>query len=45
MKGRCAIFAEEVYEFSPDTVDQGAGSIEGLMKEIRKTNRLSLLWD
>ncbi len=38
-------FAEEVDEFSPDAVEQEGGSIEGLMKEIRKTNRLFLLWD
>jgi len=38
-------FAEEVYDFSPDTVDQGPGNTEGLMKELRKTNRLFLWWD
>jgi hypothetical protein len=38
-------FAEEVYEFSPDAVDQGWGSVEGLIKEIKKTNRLFLWWD
>jgi hypothetical protein len=38
-------FAEDVYDFSPDAVDQGAGSVEGLIKEIRKTNRLFLWWD
>jgi len=38
-------FAAEVIDFSPDAVEQGAGSIEELMKEIRKTNRLFLLWD
>jgi hypothetical protein len=38
-------FAEEVYEFSPEAVEQGAGSVEELMKEIKKTNRLFLSWD
>jgi len=38
-------FAEEVYDFSPDAIDQGAGNIEGLVKDIQKTNRLFLWWD
>ncbi len=38
-------FAEEVYEFSPDAVDGGPGTVEGLIKEIQKTKRLLLLWD
>jgi len=38
-------FSREVYEFSPDTVDEGPGTIEGLMKELNKTKRLLLLWD
>jgi hypothetical protein len=38
-------FAEDVYEFCPDAVDQGPESVEGLQKEIMKTNRLFLLWD
>jgi hypothetical protein len=38
-------FAEEVYDFSPDTVDQGPGSIEGLVRDIKTTNRLFLWWD
>lgn len=37
-------FVEEVYEFCPDAVDQGPGSVEGLIKEIRRTNRLFLSW-
>ncbi len=40
-----AAFAEEVNEFSPDTVEQDAGSIEELVKEIKKTKRLTLWWD
>ncbi len=38
-------FVEEVYEFCPDAVDQGPGSIEGLIKEIKRTKRLFLWWD
>jgi hypothetical protein len=38
-------FAEEVYDFSPDAVDQGPGSITELAKEIQKTKKLLLLWD
>jgi hypothetical protein len=38
-------FVEEVYDFSPDAVGQGAGSIEELMKEIQKTKKLLLWWD
>jgi len=38
-------FVREVYEFSPDAVDEGAGTIEELMKELQKTERLFLLWD
>ena len=38
-------FAEEVKEFSPDTVEQGPGTIEGLIREIKRTNRLLLLWE
>ncbi len=38
-------FVKEVYEFSPDAVDEGPGTIEGLMKEVKKTKRLFLLWD
>jgi len=38
-------FAKEVYEFSPDAVDEGPGTIEGLIKDITKTKRLLLLWE
>jgi hypothetical protein len=38
-------FAEEVYDFCPDAIDQGPGTIEGLVKDIVKTNRLFLWWD
>jgi hypothetical protein len=38
-------FAEEVYDFCPDAVDQGPGSTAELAKEIQKTNKLFLWWD
>lgn len=38
-------FAEEVYDFCPDTVEQDAGSIEELAREIAGTKRLTLWWD
>jgi hypothetical protein len=38
-------FAEEVYAFSPDTVDEGTGTIRDLIVELRKTRRLVLLWN
>lgn len=38
-------FAEDVYEFSPDTVDEGTGSLSELVKDISATKRLVLWWD
>jgi hypothetical protein len=38
-------FAKEVYEFCPDVVDQGSGSVEALAKEMEKTRTLFLWWD
>jgi hypothetical protein len=38
-------FAAEVYEFCPDIVDQGVGSVEDLAEEIRATDKLLLWWD
>ncbi len=40
-----AAFAEEVYDFCPDAVDQGPGSVSGLVKDIQTTRRLFLWWD
>jgi Domain of unknown function (DUF4253) len=37
--------AEAVYDFCPDAVDQGTGSVDELAKEIRQTKRLLLWWD
>ena len=38
-------FAEEVYAFSPATVEDGAGTVAELIKEIRATHRLTLVWN
>lgn len=38
-------FSNEVYDFCPDIVDQGAGSIEVLRKIIEEENSLFLWWD
>lgn len=38
-------FAQEVYEFCPDVVDQGSGSVKELAKEMKKGNVLYLWWD
>lgn len=40
-----AVFAEEIYDFCPDAVDQGPGNISGLVKEMQATRRLFLWWD
>jgi hypothetical protein len=39
------VFADEVYDFSPDTVDEGAGSASALIKEINATKRLMVWWN
>lgn len=38
-------FAEEIYEFCPDSVDQGVGSIEALEIYIKENNGVFLWWD
>lgn len=38
-------FAKEVYEFCPDIVDQGVGTQEALVQEIRNRKGLQLWWD
>jgi hypothetical protein len=40
-----AEFAETVYGFCPDIVDQGVGSLEALEAEMRRTKLLYLWWD
>jgi hypothetical protein len=39
------VFADEIYDFSPATVDEGTGSLSALIKEIKTTKRLTLWWN
>ncbi|WP_090393081.1 DUF4253 domain-containing protein [Niabella drilacis] len=39
------LLAKEVYTVCPDAVEQGAGSLEELAKELRNTRRLYFWWD
>lgn len=39
------VFAKEVYEFCPDSVDQGVETIDNLKKAIKEMNGLWLWWD
>lgn len=38
-------FSEEVYEFCPDIVDQGTGTVDALVSEMTQTSTLYLWWD
>jgi hypothetical protein len=38
-------FAEDVYEFCPDIVDQGVGSVDQLAKDIGAGGKVLLWWD
>lgn len=38
-------FAEELYAFCPDIVDQGTETVEALQKEVEKTSTVFLWWD
>ena len=38
-------FAEDVYEFCPDIVDQGVRSVDALVKAIRDFGQVYLCWD
>lgn len=38
-------YADELYEFCPDIVDQGTGTLELLKKEVVRTRKLYLWWD
>lgn len=38
-------FAQEVYEFCPDVVDQGTGDVQVLAEELRRGNFVFLWWD
>jgi len=37
--------AEEVYAFCPDVVDQGTGTVDALIEEVRSKKVLFLWWD
>ena len=39
------VFAKEVYEFCPDVVEQGTGSIKALANEMKDGKYLYLWWD
>jgi hypothetical protein len=39
------VLAQEVSDFSPDAVDQGPGSVAELVRQIRASRRLMLLWE
>jgi hypothetical protein len=45
MPGDINSFAKEVYEFCPDIIDQGAGDMPTLIKEINRMQGLYLWWD
>jgi hypothetical protein len=38
-------FCNDLYEFCPDIVDQGCGTVEALEDEIRRTQEVFLWWD
>ncbi|MBS8263622.1 DUF4253 domain-containing protein [Mesobacillus boroniphilus] len=38
-------FVKKIYKFCPDIVEQGSGSINGLIEEMRETRKLYLWWD
>jgi len=39
------VFAKEVYEFCPDSVDQGVGTLDKLKEAIKEMNGIWLWWD
>jgi len=43
--GDVATLAQQVYEFCPDAVDQGVGTLPDLEKSIQSSNSLFLWWD
>jgi len=40
-----AAFCRDLYEFCPDIVDQGTGTVEALQSEIEEHDRVFLWWD
>ncbi|KAF1038158.1 MAG: hypothetical protein GAK35_03834 [Herbaspirillum frisingense] len=45
MPSDLAAFSREVYEFCPDIVEQGTGTVEALEATIREHQRVFLWWD
>ena len=45
MPADVAGFCHDLYEFCPDIVDQGTGSVAELQKEISKSKEVFLWWD
>ncbi len=45
MPGDLKAFSNEIYEYCPDSVDQGFETIEALEKFIRDTSRVYMWWD
>jgi hypothetical protein len=45
MPNDLAAFCDDLYEFCPDVVDQGVGTVEDLANEIAKTGTVFLWWD
>ena len=40
-----AAFCADLYEFCPDIVDQGVGTVEKLEEEVARTGTVFLWWD
>lgn len=38
-------FAEDLYDFCPDLIDQGCGSLPALVAEIKSSRKITLWWD
>ena len=38
-------FAEEIYDFSPDIVDDDMGTVQELAKDLQTTKRLLMWWE
>ena len=45
LPGDLQAFAKDLYDFCPDIVDQGCGSVDALANEIRRQKAVFLWWD
>lgn len=45
LPGNVKTFAEEVYDFSPDVVDEDLGTVQELAKDLQTTKRLLMWWE